>query len=80
MTDCHPSLDVTHWHPIHEVDLTAQQHSWLGECQSMTARFERYCDKVTIVPRREGFQTVSAFGYAKFCCVVIMCRGCLGVR
>lgn len=62
MTDSHPSLDVTHWHPIHEVDLTAQQHSWLGECQSMTARFERYCDKVTIVPRREGFITVQSLG------------------
>lgn len=62
MTDRHPSLDVTHWHLIHDVSLTATQQSWLGECQSMTARFERHCGKVTIVPPREGFIGVDSLG------------------
>lgn len=48
-------LSAINWLPEGSPLLTAPLLDWLMEEDSMTRRFERHCDKVTVEVQREGF-------------------------
>lgn len=43
------------WHPLKQPDLPVEVAGWLMETGSMTARFERHCQKMVIDLKQQGF-------------------------
>ncbi|CUU25436.1 chorismate lyase [Duffyella gerundensis] len=50
------------WLPSSSPELSASLLDWLMEEDSMTRRFERHCQQVTVQPVREGFITAAEAG------------------
>lgn len=55
-------LHALEWLPLSSPQLTPPLLDWLMEEDSMTRRFERHCEKVTVEILREGFIEAEAAG------------------
>lgn len=55
-------LRAIEWLPASSPSLSAPLLDWLLEEDSMTKRFERHCNQVTVEPLREGFISATEVG------------------
>nr|WP_320412391.1 chorismate lyase [Candidatus Regiella insecticola] len=55
-------LNMIQWWTMEPHNLPQSIASWLDERGSMTQRFERYCQTVTVEPQRQQFITQQALG------------------